>query len=175
MLKSDTNFGIEKNTNDVDRWDDEGGFTGCSNKTEKRYASFPAEIALDNTAHETSTANFSTDGNVLRDRIRAHLISLSVADVPMTYGKLTRAMGLYAPGSIAKTTQALEATMVEDVENSVPFLASLVVSKVGQGNAAKGFFEQAQALGRGPSFGEDDRDYYLREFIGASAMLTAPD
>ena len=91
----------------------------------------------------------------------------------MTYGQLARAMGLYMPGSISKVTQALEATMVEDAKNGVPFLASLVVSKVGQGNAAKGFFQQARALGRGPGFGEDDRAYYQREFTGAVAIQTA--
>jgi Fe-S cluster biogenesis protein NfuA len=112
-------------------------------------------------------------GGVLRDRIRAHLTSLSAADVPMTYGNLARAMELNLPGSIAKVTQALEATMVEDAENGAPFLASLVVSRVGRGNAAKGFLQQARALGRGPGVGEDDRAYYQREFTGAVAMVTA--
>jgi len=112
-------------------------------------------------------------GGVLRDRIRTHLTSLSAEDVPMTYGNLARAMGLNLPGSIAKVTQALEATMVEDAENGAPFLASLVVSRVGRGNAAQGFLQQARALGRGPSFGEDDRAYYQREFTGAVAMVTA--
>lgn len=173
MLKSNTNFWFEKNTPDVDRWDDEGGFTGCMNRIEMRNAPIRAEIALDSTAHEASATKFSKSSNVLRDRIRAHLINLSAADVPVTYGKLARAMGLYAPGSISKVTQALEATMVEDAENDGPFLASLVVGKVVKGNAAKGFFQKAQALGRGPDLGEDDWDYYQREFIGASAMLTA--
>ena len=83
-------------------------------------------------------------------------------------------MGLYMPGSIGKVTQALEATMVLDVENDVPFLASLVVSKIGQGNAAKGFFQQALALGRGPGFGEDEQSYHQREFNGAVAILNNP-
>ena len=135
-----------------------------------------AEIAADGTAHEIpaprAAIKAATVGSVLRDRIRAHLANLSAADVPMTYGKLARAMGLNLPGSIAKVTQALEATMVEDAQNGVPFLASLVVSKVGQENAAKGFFQQARVLGRGPGFGEDDRAYYKREFTGAVAMVT---
>jgi len=118
-------------------------------------------------------AEIASDGSALRDRIRAHLVSFSPADVPMTYGKLARAMGLYAPGSIAKVTKALESTMVEDAEHGAPFLASLVVSKVGQGNAAKGFLQRAHALGRGPDFGEDDRTYHQREFTAAGAMLTA--
>ena len=136
-----------------------------------------AEIASDGTAHEIpaprAAAKAATAATALRDRIRAHLTDLSAADVPMTYGQLARAMGLYMPGSISKVTQALEATMVEDAKNGAPFLASLVVSKVGQGNAAKGFFQQARALGRGPGLGEDDRAYYQREFTGAVAIQTA--
>jgi Fe-S cluster biogenesis protein NfuA len=135
------------------------------------------EIAADGTAHEIPAPRAATKaaaaGSALRDRIRAHLASLSAADVPMTYGKLARAMELNLPGSIAKVTQALEATMVEDAENGTPFLASLVVSRAGQGKAAKGFLQQARALGRGPGFGEDDRAYHQREFTGAVAMVTA--
>ncbi|MFT4792498.1 MAG: Fe-S cluster biogenesis protein NfuA [Paracoccaceae bacterium] len=135
-----------------------------------------AEISADGAAHEVPAPRAATAaaaaGSMLRDRIRAHLAGLSAADVPLTYGTLARAMGLHAPGSIAKVTQALEATMVEDAGNRAPFLASLVVSKVGQGYVAKGFLEQARALGRGPGVGEDDQVYHQREFIGAVAMLT---
>ena len=136
-----------------------------------------AEIAADGSAHEVpaprASATAAAAGSALRDRIRAHLSSLSAEQLPMTYGALARAMGLYMPGSIAKVTQALEATMVEDAKNEVPFLASLVVGKVAQGNAANGFLQQARTLGRGPGFGEDDRTYYQREFTGAVAMLAA--
>ncbi len=136
-----------------------------------------AEIAVDGTAHEIpaprAAMQATAAGSAMRDRIRAHLMGLSAADVPITYGQLARALGLYMPGSIGKVTQALEATMAEDVENGAPFLASLVVSKVGQGNAANGFFQQARALGRGSGFGEDDRAYYPREFTSAVAIQTA--
>lgn len=136
-----------------------------------------AEIAADGSAYEVpaprASATAAAAGSMLRDRIRAHLSGLSAEQVPMTYGQLARAMGLYMPGSIAKVTQALEATMVEDARNEVPFLASLVVSKIAHGNAANGFLQQARTLGRGPGFGEDDRAYYQRELTGAVAMLTA--
>jgi len=136
------------------------------------------EIAADGTAHEIpaprAAAKATTASSELRDRIRAHLTGLSATDLPLTYGQLARAMGLYMPGSIGKVTQALEATMVQDVENDAPFLASLVVSKVGRGNAAKGFFQQALALGRGPGFGEDEQAYHQREFNGAVAILNNP-
>lgn len=135
------------------------------------------EIAADGTAYEIpaprAAVKAAEAGSALRDRIRAHLEGLSATDVPIAYGQLARAMGLYAPGSIAKVTQALEATMVGDADSGAPFLASLVVSKVGQGDAAKGFHQQARKLGRGPGFGEDERAYHQREFKGAIALLTA--
>jgi NFU1 iron-sulfur cluster scaffold homolog, mitochondrial len=134
-----------------------------------------AEIADDGTAHEIpaprAAIKAATAGTTMRDRIRSHLMDLSRSDVPITYGQLARTMGLYAPGSIAKVTQALEATMVEDAETGAPFLAALVVSKVGQGKVAKGFFLQARTLGRGPSFGEEDHTYYEHEFAGALGLL----
>lgn len=134
-----------------------------------------AEIADDGTAHEIpaprAAIKAATAGTTMRDRIRSHLMDLSRSDVPITYGQLVRTMGLYAPGSIAKVTQALEATMVEDAETGAPFLAALVVSKVGQGKVANGFFLQARTLGRGPSFGEDDHTYYEHEFAGALELL----
>ena len=135
------------------------------------------EIAVDGTAYEIpaprAAVKAAEAGSALRDRIRAHLEGLSATDVPIAYGQLARAMGLYLPGSIAKVAQALEATMVGDADSGAPFLASLVVSKVGQGDAAKGFHQQARKLGRGPGLGEDERAYHQREFKGAIAMLTA--
>ena len=135
------------------------------------------QISADGTAYEIPAPLLTTkdvkDGSVLRDRIRQYLSNLPAAKIPITYGQLARSMGLNPPGTIAKVTQALEETMLEDAKNGVPFLASLVVSKVGQSNAAKGFFQQARALGREPRFGENDQDYYQREFNGALAIVTA--
>lgn len=143
-----------------------------------------SETAADGTAHEIPAPHPSEKdaaiGNALRDKIRTHLFSLSPKNLPLTYGQLANdmgllipgSMGLPLPGSIAKVTRALEAIMVEDAEKDAPFLASLVVSKIGNGTPAKGFFQRARALGRGPGIGEDDGDYYLREFTGAVAMVT---
>ena len=136
-----------------------------------------AEIAADGTAHEIpaprAAMKAAVAGGALRDKIRAYLTGLTTQDVPITYGQLARALGLYMPGSIAKVTQALEATMVEDAQTGAPFLAALVVSKVGNGGSAKGFHLQSRALGRGPAFGEDDSGYHQREFHGALATLAA--
>jgi len=137
-----------------------------------------AEIAADGTAHEIpgprAAIKAATASSELRDRIRVHLAGLPAADVPVTYGQLARALGLYMPGSIGKVTQALEATMVEDAETGAPFLAALVVSKIGDGDGAKGFHQQARALGRGAAPGEDERSYHQREFTRVVAMLSVP-
>jgi len=103
--------------------------------------------------------------------IRAYLNGLPVKDFPITYGQLVRAMGLYMPGSIAKVTQALEETMVEDARTGAPFVAALVVSKASGISPARGFFDQAQKVGRGVQAGEDGEAFYKREFDAAIAAL----
>ena len=50
--------------------------------------------------------------------------------------------------------------MVEDAETGAPFLAALVVNKLGDGDAAKGFHQQARAVGRAAAPGEDERSYH---------------
>ncbi len=103
--------------------------------------------------------------------IRAYLNGLPVKDLPITYGQLARAMGLYMPGSIAKVTQALEETMAEDARIGAPFVAALVVSKASGISPARGFFDQAQKVGRGVQAGEDEKAFYKREFDAAIAAL----
>ena len=103
--------------------------------------------------------------------IRAYLNGLPVKDLPITYGQLARAMGLYMPGSIAKITQALEETMVQDARTGAPFVAALVVSKASGTIPARGFFEQAHKVGRGVQSGEDDETFHNREFNAAIAAL----
>jgi hypothetical protein len=55
------------------------------------------EIAEDGGAHEIpaprAVAKAATASSALRDRIRTHLAGLSLAEVPITYGKLARVMG----------------------------------------------------------------------------------
>ena len=103
--------------------------------------------------------------------IRAYLNGLPVKDLPITYGQLARAMGLNMPGSIAKVTQALEETMVEDARTGAPFVAALVVSKASGISPARGFFDQAHKVGRGVQAGEDNETFHKREFNAAIAAL----
>jgi len=103
--------------------------------------------------------------------IRAYLNGLPVKDLPITYGQLARALGLYRPGSIARVTQALEETMIEDARTGAPFVAALVISKASGISPARGFFDQADKVGRGVQVGEDEETFYKREFDAAIAAL----
>ena len=99
----------------------------------------------------------------LRDKVRRYLETLSAEDVPITYGQLARALRVSAPGSIRKVTGALEATMREDAAAGRPFIAALVVSRGFPSQPAKGFFDLARLLGRGPDPGQSDADHYRQE------------
>ena len=70
--------------------------------------------------------------------------------LPMTYHRLAEALGLQPPRTIARVTQALEASMREDAAEGRPFIAALVVSRRAPHMPARGFFEFAVALGRFP-------------------------
>jgi hypothetical protein len=68
-------------------------------------------------------------------------------------------------------TSALEATMRVDAALSAPFIAARAVSRGGDGLPGKGFFELAQALGRGPTDGEIDRAFHERLLGEVSSTL----
>ncbi|WP_417425664.1 hypothetical protein [Hoeflea sp.] len=99
----------------------------------------------------------------LRDKVRSHLKALPPEAVPITYGHLARELGLTAPRSISKVTDALEATMCEDAEAGRPFIAARVVNRGPARLPGRGFFKLAGILGRGPRPDETDIDYYRRE------------
>jgi len=82
----------------------------------------------------------------LADRLRAHLERLSPDEIPITYGALARAVGLYLPGSVRKVTAALETTMREDAAAGRPFVAAQVVNRH-SGLPGQGFFDLADQLG----------------------------
>jgi len=126
-----------------------------------------AEILGDGSAHEipppgatTAAAKLELD---LVARVRAYLEPLTDAAAPVTYGKLARALGLWAPGSVGRITRALETTMREDAAAHHPFIAARVVSR-GRGTLpGPGFFDLARTLARGPQDGESDQDFHARE------------
>jgi Fe-S cluster biogenesis protein NfuA len=134
-----------------------------------------AEVFADGTAREAPPPRArpiqATVGETLADQVRIYLQNLPEDKVPITYGKLSRALGYWAPGSIAKVTSALEATMRVDAAISTPFVAARAVSRGGDGLPSKGFFELAQALGRGPMDGEIDSVFHERLLGEISAKL----
>jgi Fe-S cluster biogenesis protein NfuA len=134
-----------------------------------------AEVFADGTAREAPPPRArpfqATVGETLADQVRLYLQNLPEDKVPITYGKLSRALGYWAPGSIAKVTSALEATMRVDAAISTPFVAARAVSRGGDGLPSKGFFELAQALGHGPMDGEIDSVFHERLLGEISATL----
>ncbi|PKP67409.1 MAG: hypothetical protein CVT86_01790 [Alphaproteobacteria bacterium HGW-Alphaproteobacteria-8] len=107
----------------------------------------------------------------LPNRVRAHLESLSPDRIPITYGSLARALGLWMPGSVGKIAAALETTMREDAAAGRPFIAARAVSRGRSGLPGKGFFDLARALGRGPQEGESELEFHARELSHAGEMI----
>ncbi|MFQ6550336.1 DUF6522 family protein [Aestuariibius sp. 2305UL40-4] len=99
----------------------------------------------------------------LAKRIRTYLEGLTEDEVPITYGALARALGLWAPGSITKVTRALETTMREDAEADRPFIAARAVNRGRDMLPGKGYFDLACALSRGPQDDESEADHHARE------------
>ena len=153
--------------------EDHAGKTRITVRTPVR--AWAAEVFADGTAREAPPPRArpiqATVGETLADQVRLYLQNLPEDKVPITYGKLSRALGYWAPGSIAKVTSALEATMRVDAAISTPFVAARAVSRGGDGLPSKGFFELAQALGRGPMDGEIDSVFHERLLGEISATL----
>jgi Fe-S cluster biogenesis protein NfuA len=153
--------------------EDHAGKTRITVRTPVR--AWAAEVFADGTAREAPPPRArpiqATVGETLADQVRRYLQNLPEDKVPITYGKLARALGYWAPGSIAKVTSALEATMRVDAALSTPFVAARAVSRGGEELPGKGFFELAQALGRGPMDGEIDRAFHERLLGEVSSTL----
>lgn len=98
----------------------------------------------------------------LPDRVRAYLDALPPEKLTITYGRLARGLGMYAPGSVRKITAALEATMREDAAAGRPFVAARVVSRGPAQSPGQGFFDLARALRHGPGPDESDLDFHRR-------------
>jgi len=139
------------------------------------HRAWSAEVFSDGTAREVppprNRPSQAADPKTLADQIRLHLQKLPEDTVPIAYGKLARALGLWVPGSIAKVTSALEVTMREDAATGTPFIAARVVSNGADKLPGKGFFELAQELKRGHMGGETDRAFHDRLLGEVAALL----
>ncbi len=76
------------------------------------------------------------------------LDDLAARGETVTYGALARALAIPGPGSIARLTAALEATMADDAAAGRPFRAAVCAGRLSGGLPAPGFFAEAARLGR---------------------------
>lgn len=95
--------------------------------------------------------------------VRSYLEALPPSAPTISYGALTRALGLWKPGSVRRVTRALEDTMREDARAGRPFIAARAVSRATNGLPAKGFFDLARELSRGPRETEPEPAFHARE------------
>ena len=125
-----------------------------------------AEVLADGTAREAPPPRVRptqvAPEDSLHKKIRGYLKELPEDKIPITYGKLARTLGYWAPGSIAKVTSALEVTMREDAALAAPFIAARVVSRGEDKLPGSGFFELTQVLERGAVAGETNRAFHER-------------
>ena len=153
--------------------DDDSGKTRIILRTTTR--AWAAEVDANGTAREIPPPRMieaaSAKEKDLSKRVRAHLEGLAENEVPITYGALARALGLWTPGSVGKVTRALETTMREDAAADRPFIAARAVSRGGEHLPGKGYFDLARALSRGPRSGESEPDFHARELRHLNAAL----
>ncbi|MDX8355718.1 DUF6522 family protein [Cognatiyoonia sp. IB215182] len=137
-----------------------------------------AVLRADGTAHEVppprQSAEASEQEQALAAQVRSYLERRPADAKPITYGALTRALGLWAPGSVRKVTRALEMTMLEDAQSGRPFIAARVISRGNDGLPGKGFFDLARGLSRGPEPNESDAAFHTRELSQSDKQPEIP-
>ena len=106
-----------------------------------------------------------------RDRLADYLDELVRARRTVTYHEAAVALGLEPPQTIHRLALALEDVMTRDAERGEPLRAALVVSRVGSGTPAPGFFAHARSLGvyDGPDQGSQARNFH-REQLAALGL-----
>ncbi|MEE4295334.1 MAG: hypothetical protein V2J20_01815 [Wenzhouxiangella sp.] len=80
-------------------------------------------------------------------RVRQVLTGQQGLQSTLTYLELADKVAIPAPQRIHRVTRLLEKTMKEDAEAGQPLQAALVVSRLGDGLPAEGFFDRARRLG----------------------------
>lgn len=97
--------------------------------------------------------------------LSAYLDTLARDGRTVTYQEAALALGLEPPQTIHRLALALEESMSADAAAGRPLRAASVVSRVGDGLPARGFFAHARTLGRydGPESGPGARDFHAAE------------
>lgn len=131
------------------------------------HRAWAADVMPDGSAQEVPPPRVLSDAeraaNTLPGKVRQYLAALPADKLPVTYGRLARALGLYLPGSVGKITDALDATMQQDADTGRPFIAARAVNRGPARLPGTGFFDLARELGRGPAHGETDAAFHARE------------
>ena len=99
------------------------------------------------------------------ESLSAYLDTLARDGRAVTYQEAALALGLEPPQTIHRLALALEEAMSEDAAAGRPLRAASVVSRVGDGLPARGFFAHARTLGRYdvPESGARARDFHAAE------------
>jgi NFU1 iron-sulfur cluster scaffold homolog, mitochondrial len=105
--------------------------------------------------------------------VRAFLEALPPDSPSVGYAQLADALDVSPPHRVGQVARALEITMGEDAAAGRPFLAALVVGRAGGGLPARGFYDRAAALGRGPEPGETEAAFHDRELAATRAWLAS--
>ena len=113
----------------------------------------------------------STDRERLAAGVRAFLEALPPDSPSVAYAQLADALDVSPPHRVGQVARALEITMGEDAAAGRPFLAALVVGRARGGLPARGFYDRAAALGRGPEPGETEAAFHDRELAATRAWL----
>ena len=103
--------------------------------------------------------------------VRTFLQALPPDSASATYAQLADALDVSPPHRVGQVARALERTMAEDAAAGRPFLAALVVRRAPGGLPARGFYDRAAALGRGPEPGETEAAFDDRELAATRAWL----
>ena len=103
--------------------------------------------------------------------VRAFLEALPPDSPSVAYAQLADALDVSPPHRVGQVARALEITMGEDAAAGRPFLAALVVGRARGGLPARGFYDRAAALGRGPEPGETEAAFHDRELAATRAWL----
>lgn len=81
------------------------------------------------------------------ERVRSVLDEHARQRLTLTYLELADAVAMPGPQRIHRITRLLEILMKEDFSAGAPIRSALVVSRVGRGLPADGFFDRARRLG----------------------------
>jgi len=111
-----------------------------------------------------------------RARLRVNLRMVAALQATITYHEAARGIGLTPPHIIHSVTTLLEELMAEDAAEGHPFIAAMVVSRVGDGLPAQGFFEAAARLGRyrGDPWSAEAMAWHSAELALAHAFHATP-